>query len=124
MASIHMSPVHTLSERPVMDDRRTASRVGVELPCKVWHPRALRFLPGVTRNLSRDGAMLALRGGAPFREGERVRVGLPASAGPIVVRSADMIEGTVVRTTNEEGQMVVAVVFDGLDADRAAAMAT
>ena len=105
-----------------MDERRSASRTNLQLPCKVWHPRTLRFLPGVTRDLSRDGAMLELRGGAPFRNGERVRVGLPAAAGPIVVRSSDLIEGTVVRTSNEEGHMVVAIVFDGADADRAEAL--
>ncbi len=104
-------------------ERRSAERTTLELPCKVWHPRALRFLPGVTRDLSRDGAMLEIRGGAPFRAGERVRVGLPAAAGPIVVRSADLIEGTVVRSSNEEGHMVLAIAFDGLDADRAEARA-
>jgi PilZ domain len=106
-----------------MDERRSAGRTQLELPCKVWHPRALRFLPGVTRDLSRDGAMLELRGGAPFRNGERVRVGLPDAAAPIVLRSADLLEGTVVRSSNEEGRMVVAVTFDGVDALRAESIA-
>jgi hypothetical protein len=106
-----------------MDERRSASRTNVALPCKVWHPRSLRFLPGVTRDLSRDGAMLEVRGGAPFRAGERIRVGLPPAAGPLVVRSADLIEGTVVRSTNVDGHMVVAVLFDGEDAQRAQAIA-
>ncbi len=79
----------------------------------------MRFVPGFTRDLSRDGAQVTLRAGAPFEAGERILVGFPAHAGAIVRRSADLIEGIVVRTHVEDGRIAVAVRFAGGEADRA-----
>jgi hypothetical protein len=104
-------------------NRRTDDRVEVELPCKVWHPRAMRFVAGTTRDLSREGAHVTLRGGVPFAPGERILIGLSAHAGAIVRRSADLIEGVVVRAGVEEGKVAVAVHFCGGEADRAEAIA-
>jgi c-di-GMP-binding flagellar brake protein YcgR len=93
-------------------DRRHVARVAVELPCKIWSPRTLRFVPGTTRDLSQDGTSVVLRTGVPFRPGERIRVGLPQQAGPIVLRSDDLIEGTVLRSIAEDGRLTVTVRFD------------
>jgi hypothetical protein len=87
-------------------------RVEVGMPCKVWHPRALRFFPGETRNLSHDGTSIALRTGVPFKPGERIRVGFPAQAGAMLLRSTDLVEGTVLRSETDEGRVIVAIHFD------------
>ncbi|MFO0827200.1 MAG: PilZ domain-containing protein [Phycisphaerales bacterium] len=94
-------------------NRRDEPRVQVEVPCKVWHPRAMRFVPGFTRDLSRDGAQITLRGGIPFEQGERIMIGLPPQAGAIVRSSADLLEGTIVRMAIEDGRIAVAVRFGG-----------
>ncbi len=106
-----------------MLDRRSDARVDLEVPCKVWHPRAMRFLPGTTHDLSRNGASVTLRSGLPLQPGERIRVGLPAQAGAIVRSGSDLIEGTVVRTSTSEGRVLVAISFDGAAQDQAEAAA-
>ncbi len=93
-------------------ERRAERRVDIGLACKVWHPRALRFFPGTTRELSRDGTSILLRTGVPFKPGERIRIGLPAQAGAILLRTADLVEGTVLRSETQSGHVVVAISFD------------
>lgn len=100
-------------------DRRRDGRVGIELPCKVWHARAMRFVAGTTSNLSRDGAQVTLRGGVPFSQGDRILIGLSAQGSAIVRRSADLIEGIVARAGVEEGRVSVAVRFTAHEAERA-----
>ena len=94
-------------------DRREEQRVEIELPCKVWHPRAMKFVPGFTRDLSREGVQITLRAGAVFEPGERILIGLPSHVGAILRRSTDLIEGEVIRAGVEEGRVEVAVRFVG-----------
>jgi hypothetical protein len=97
------------AERPARAAR--AQRHDAEMPCRIWHPRSLRYLAGTTRNLSASGALVSFAHAAPLAPGERIRIGLPAQAGAVLVRACDFVEGTVVRCEGRDGRLQVAIAF-------------
>lgn len=97
------------TDRPAGTER--AQRHDAEMPCRIWHPRSLRYLAGTTRNLSSSGALVSFAHAAPLSPGERIRIGLPAEAGAVLVRACDFVEGTVVRCEGRDGRLQVAIAF-------------
>lgn len=82
-------------------DRRGSERVDMVRPTKVYDPRADRFFPGRTSNVSAGGALLCLRRSLPVSVGDRLDIGIAGLDGPDdePLRLAQMRSARVVRVS-------------------------
>jgi hypothetical protein len=95
-------------------DRRGSERVDMVRPLKVYDPKADRFFPGRTSNVSAGGALLCIRRSMPIQAGDRVDVGIAGlDAGDEPMRLANMRSARVVRVSAIDAlEQAVAVHFN------------
>ena len=79
-------------------DRRAHPRATVTFPCKLYQPRAGKFIAGATLNLSGFGALVDISRTAFFEAGERLRVGISGDAAEVVLPAAELREAHVAWT--------------------------
>lgn len=93
-------------------DRRAHSRSAVALGCKVVARSASRYLTARTTDVSAGGALVEIETTRPLEPGERLDIGVCWS-GSGILRTRDLVEATVVRTTPGIGdRQRVAVAFE------------
>jgi hypothetical protein len=96
-------------------ERRAHHRVTVTGPCKLYLPRANRFVAGVTINRSGGGALVDLGRPTFFEAGEHLRVGIPEDAGEAVLPAAALKDAFVSWTIRTPGRTLVGLRFAAAD---------
>ena len=94
-------------------ERRQHSRAAMRRDAKLYDPRARRYLPCATCDLSQGGALVELAAPWPAPVGSHLLLGLPhdRKAGAVVAHT-DMMEVEVVRSLGTpQGRQAVAVRF-------------
>lgn len=93
-------------------DRRGADRIAIRRPCKVFEPRARKYVSGSTVNVARGGMLLRLDRPLALEPGDRLYVGVAQTRRHALVRSEELIEGTIVRSLVSAGEVYLAVRFE------------
>jgi len=93
-------------------ERRAHRRLNLERPCKLYVPRAARYVTGSTWNLSHTGALVQLASPPPLEPGDRLYVGVALKRRQAVLTASEMVEATIVRVvpTADDG-LAVALRF-------------
>ena len=81
------------------------------MPCKLYQPRAGKFIAGATVNLSGSGVLIDISRTAFFEAGERLRVGIPEDAGAAVLSAADLRDAHVAWTVRTPGRTLVGLRY-------------
>jgi hypothetical protein len=90
----------------VDQERRTNERVNVERLCKLYLPRAGKYVSGSTWNVSPGGVMLHLDIATNISAGDRLYVGIAFKRRQAVLASNEMIEAEVVRVDQADGDRI------------------
>lgn len=88
---------HDASQPCPMADRRRAVRLMLIRPAKLFDPRADKYFPGRTTNLSDTGVLLTVNRSMPIHTGDELSVGLSRDEFPSVLTSRDFRPSRVVR---------------------------
>lgn len=92
-------------------DRRIHPRVTITGPCKLYLPRAGRYVAGVTINRSTSGALVDVARPTFFEAGEHLRVGIAEDAAAAVLPAADLKDSYVAWTIRTPGRTLVGLRF-------------
>ncbi|NNF43149.1 MAG: PilZ domain-containing protein [Phycisphaerales bacterium] len=93
-------------------ERRCEPRLVIERPCKIFDPRARKYVAGCTRDVAPGGLMLRLDRVVPLEPGDRVYVGIARTRRHALLHADEMVEATVVRAGSMAGgETLVAVHF-------------
>ncbi len=92
-------------------ERRIHSRVTITGPCKLYLPRAGRYVAGVTINRSTGGALVDVARPTFFEAGELVRVAIPDDAAAAVLPAADLKNAFVTWTIRTPGRTLVGLRY-------------
>jgi hypothetical protein len=94
-------------------DRRSSPRIALSRPCKVFEPRSQKYVAGRTCNLSEGGMLIRLDRRLNVEPGDHVYLGVAQKRRQQLIRSADMIEATVVRALGiGGGEFTLALRFN------------
>ncbi|QYK48194.1 MAG: PilZ domain-containing protein [Phycisphaeraceae bacterium] len=90
-------------------DRRRYVRHKVEAPCKIIEAKTGRAIPGITRDVSLGGLLVALRTPQELHAGDTIRIGV-AWRGQAVIDELSMSDARVTRVFPPfNGQQTVAI---------------
>jgi len=93
-------------------DRRDGQRVSLTRPCKVFEPRARKYVAGTTCNVGTDGMLLRLDRALPLEPGDRLYVAIAQKRRQALLRSDEMFAVRVIRMMSiTSGEVAVAVRF-------------
>ena len=93
-------------------DRRRHERHAVEKACKIYDPASRRFAPGLTRNISRSGALVTIQWARPLAEGDPIDIIIAWSPRPLLPADS-MVRARIARSLSATGEVqTVAVEFD------------
>jgi hypothetical protein len=90
----------------VDQERRTHERVNVERLCKLYLPRAGKYVSGLTWDLSSGGVLLHLDIATRVSAGDRLYVGIAFKRWQAVLAADEMIEAEVVRVDQAAGERI------------------
>lgn len=94
------------------NERRKNDRIPMIRPAKMYDPRARRYRPGCTHNVSVEGALVEIRGGEYLSPGDCIEVCIDWPAEARVMPRSQMMPVTVVRTGfTEDGLPLLGVRF-------------
>jgi hypothetical protein len=101
-------------------ERRTDERVDLARPCKLYFPKAGRYVSGSTWNISAGGVLLQLDLPAHVEPGDRMFVGIALKRRQGVLTASEMFEAEVLRVLQTtDDRVAVAARFVGATADDA-----
>lgn len=101
------------------DDRRAHRRTRVKRPGKLYDPRADKYYPCSTCDVSASGVLLELESSIAARPGDMMQVGIAETRRQPLLRHHTMAEATVVRLLRgEDGRVLLAAEFADRLADR------
>jgi len=107
----HDAPPLRLARGPI-EDRRRHERTILVRACKVKTTDAARFLPASTTDVSAGGALIQVGRDRPFKEGERIQVGVDWGRTPILSAEA-LVPARVVRVVPmDRHQQAIGIAFD------------
>jgi len=96
----------------IEQDRRETPRIVVKRPCKVFDPKARKYLTGATCDVSTGGLLLRLNHPLGLKPGDRIFVGVAQTRRQMLLRTRDMAEAQIVRAANmTDRETVLAVRF-------------
>lgn len=105
------------STSPVPSDRRGHKRFGLARPSKVFRRATQTFIPALTRNLSRTGALVELSAARPMRPGEIVDIAVAYRRDALVMKER-LVQAIVVRVDAiDEARQAVALRYLSADDD-------
>jgi c-di-GMP-binding flagellar brake protein YcgR len=78
-------------------ERRTADRLEVVRPCKIYVPRMEKYFHGTTWNISDGGVLLQLSRVIALEQSERVLVGIATKRRDVILKADEMLEAHVLR---------------------------
>jgi len=95
-----------------LPERREQDRLSLSRPVKIFDPKANRYIPGCTTNVSQSGALLNIPQPLLIKPGDTVYVGIALKRREGLLLSNEMIEAQVVRClATEDDQTHLAVRF-------------
>ena len=101
----------------IEQDRRETPRIVVKRPCKVFDPKARKYLAGSTCDMSSGGLLLRLNYPLGLGPGDRIFVGVAQTRRQMLLRTKDMAEAEIVRSmdvTDRETILAVRFVDSGM----------
>ncbi|MBX3386732.1 MAG: PilZ domain-containing protein [Phycisphaeraceae bacterium] len=102
-------------------DRRRDRRFGLARPSKVFRRATQTFIPALTRNISRSGALVELASARPMRLGEIVDIAVAYRRDALLMKET-LVQAIVVRVDAiDDARQAVALRY--LDADERANVA-
>ena len=84
-------------------ERRIHPRIDMRRPCKIYDPRSRKFLPAVTRNVSKSGAMIDTPRLLEMPEDTTIRVAIARDPGQLLMFNDDMVDAVVIRSQHSAG---------------------
>ena len=93
------------------NERRTFPRYRLERPAKLHVLATGKYLAGSTVDVSPGGVLVRVELGTNCPIGADVEVGVAEHASQPVIRQADMMRGTVIRSVGHDGAGYLAVRF-------------
>lgn len=94
------------------DERRSEMRIPVTRPVKMRCMHTGKFMVGQTMNLSPGGMLVEVERPSLLVAGQRLEMGISFEAPHGLIRSSDLLGGTVTRSAADGGSQRVAVQFD------------
>ena len=90
----------------VDQERRIHERVNAERLCKLYVPRAGKYVSGLTWDLSPGGVLLHLDIATGISAGDRLYVGIAFKRRQAVLAADEMVEAEVVRVEHANGDRI------------------
>ncbi|MHB1155992.1 MAG: PilZ domain-containing protein [Phycisphaerales bacterium] len=98
---------------PYIYERREDERYALARGMKLLDPRAQRYRPGRTLNVSASGALVETRGGEHLPAGQPIRLAIDWAGSAKLMNRGDLIDATVVRHDGRGGETsLLAVRFN------------
>ena len=91
-------------------DRRAHARMAVARPAKVLLPRAQRYVPGRTLNVSVNGALVEVQTTRAPAEGESIGLAI-AWSDAVVLPTSSVVEAKVIRRTIDGDKVTLALCY-------------
>lgn len=94
-------------------DRRRYPREPLERPCKIYDPRARKYIHATTLDVSGGGLLIDVPRLLEIKPGERLHVGVAMTRRHSLLLAKDMMEAIVVRSSATiDDHTTMAVTFD------------
>lgn len=84
-------------------ERRIHPRIDMRRPCKIYDPRSRKYVPAVTRNVSKSGAMIDTPRLMDVPSDTTIQVAIARDPGQSLLMTEDMVDAVVVRATHSVG---------------------
>ena len=84
-------------------ERRAHPRVELRRPCKIYDPRSRKYVPAVTRNVSKSGAMIDTPRLRDVPEDTTLQVAIARDPGQSLLLTEQMVDAVVVRSSHSVG---------------------
>ena len=84
-------------------ERRAHPRVELRRPCKIYDPRSRKYVPAVTRNVSKSGAMIDTPRLMDVPEDTTLQVAIARDPGQSLLLTEQMVDAVVVRSSHSVG---------------------
>lgn len=94
-------------------ERRRQERLPLVRPCKIYEPRAQKYLNALTENLSIGGALLTVMKPLDLRPGDQIFVGVALKRRQAIIPGNEMLPARVIRSLrSSEGFTTIALAFE------------